>query len=141
MLLALRGIPSKVGDQLGEHRADVWGIGLIAAGLLVLLSFFDLSGPVGIAASAGTRSLFGMWAFIVPLVLIVFGLSLMGVLPKRDHNRSIIGTAIIFLGSLALFHLMTGNVPLVGAETSVDESGGIVGSVIWSVSPDSGERS
>ncbi len=130
MLLALRGIPSKVGDQLGEHRADVWGIGLIAAGLLVLLSFFDLSGPVGIAASAGTRSLFGMWAFIVPLVLIVFGLSLMGVLPKRDHNRSIIGTAIIFLGSLALFHLMTGNVPLVGAETSVDESGGIVGSVM-----------
>ncbi len=129
-VLALRSIPSKVGDHLGDHRADVWGIALIASGLLVLLSFFDLSGPIGSIASSGTRSLFGVWAFIVPLVLIVFGLSLMGVLPKRDNNRSIIGTAIIFLGSLALFHLMTGNVPLVGAETSVDQSGGIVGSVM-----------
>jgi S-DNA-T family DNA segregation ATPase FtsK/SpoIIIE len=128
--LALRSIPSKIGDHLGDHRADVWGIILIAGGLLVLLSFFELSGPIGTTASAGARFLFGVWAFVVPLVLIVFGLSLMGVLPKREHNRSVIGTGIIFLGSLALFHLMTGNVPLVGAETSVDESGGVIGSVM-----------
>ena len=128
--LALRNIPSKIGDHLGDHRADVWGIILTAAGLLVLLSFFELSGPIGTTASTGARFLFGVWAFIVPLVLIVFGLSLMGVLPKREHNRSLIGTAIIFLGSLALFHLMTGNVPLVGSETSVNESGGVIGSVM-----------
>ena len=129
-LLALRSIPSKVGDHLGDHRADVWGIGLITAGLIVLLSFFELSGPFGATASTGARFLFGVWAFVVPLLLIVVGLSMMGVLPKREHNRSIVGTGIIFLGSLALFHLMTGNVPLVGSEISASESGGVVGSVM-----------
>ncbi len=130
LLLALRRIPSAIGEHLGDHRADVWGIGFLAAGLLVLLSFFELSGPIGATAAAGARFLFGVWAFVVPVVLIVVGLSMMGVVPRRDHNRSIVGTVIIFFGSLALFHLMTGNVPLVGSDLSVTDSGGVVGSVM-----------
>ncbi|GMR02443.1 MAG: DNA translocase FtsK [Acidimicrobiia bacterium] len=128
--LALRGVPSKVGDQLGEHRADVWGIGLIAVGVLVFLSFFELSGPIGSAASAAMRMLFGLWAFVVPLGLIIVGLAAIGVIARREHNQSIVGMGIIFLGSLTLFHLMTGNVPLVGSDIPVDETGGVVGSLI-----------
>ncbi|MCL1594018.1 MAG: DNA translocase FtsK [Actinomycetia bacterium] len=130
MLLALKSIPSTVGEHLGDHRKDVWGIGLIAVGILVLLSFFGLSGPFGSSSSTGARFLFGLWAFIVPVALVFIGLSLIGVIAKRENNKSIGGMIVIFLGSLTLFHLLTGNVPLSGSETSVSESGGVVGSVI-----------
>jgi len=108
----------------------VWGIGLIAVGVLVFLSFFELSGPFGTSASTATRFLFGMWAFVVPAALVFIGLSLIGVVSKHVTNKPVVGMVTIFLGSLTLFHLMTGNVPLAGSETPVEEAGGMVGSVI-----------
>ena len=37
MLLALRTAPSKFGEHLGDHRKDLWGVFLIAIGVLILL--------------------------------------------------------------------------------------------------------
>ena len=127
--LALRGVPGRVGDHLGDHKADVWGVGLIAAGALIFLSFFELSGPIGGTASTVLHFLVGMWAFVVPFALIVAGLALIGVINQNHHARTLSGLAVLFVGSVALFHLMTGNEPLVAGE-SVGESGGAVGSVI-----------
>lgn len=127
---ALGAVPRKIGEQLGEHRTDVWGIVLIAAALLIFLSFFDLSGPFGSQASTATKYLFGVWAFVVPLAMIAVGLSMIGVLSKDDHGRTILGIGILFVGSVALFHLFTGNVPLAGGSESVSEHGGAVGSLI-----------
>ncbi len=129
-LLALKGVPTRIGNHLGDHRTDVWGIVLIVAGVLIVLSFFDLSGPLGSSASTAARFLFGMWAFAIPVALIAAGLSLVGVLPRKEHNRAVVGFGVIFFGSLALFHLMLGNVPLVGSRESVTEAGGAVGSLM-----------
>jgi S-DNA-T family DNA segregation ATPase FtsK/SpoIIIE len=127
---ALGAIPRRIGGHLGEHRSDVWGIGLIALGLLVLLSFFELAGPFGTGSSAAARLLFGMWAFVVPLALVIAGLTLIGVIGTRENPKTLVGTAVLFLGSLSLFHLLTGNLPMAGTEQSVENSGGIVGSLV-----------
>ena len=116
--------------MLGEHRTDVWGIVLIVASLLLILSFFELSGPIGASASTLAKFLFGVWAFLVPLALVVAGASLIGLINKDDHGRTVSGVAVLFIGSVALFHLFTGNVPLAGGTESVSEHGGAVGSLI-----------
>jgi DNA segregation ATPase FtsK/SpoIIIE, S-DNA-T family len=127
---ALRVIPSRIGEHLGEHKADVWGISLIVAGALLFLSFFELSGPIGASSSAVIRFLFGMWAFIVPLTLMFVGLVMIGVVSQDHHARTITGLVFLFLGSLSLFHLMTGNAPIAGGEGGLEENGGAIGSLI-----------
>jgi S-DNA-T family DNA segregation ATPase FtsK/SpoIIIE len=130
LVLALRSAPSKLGEHLGDHRKDVWGVFLIAVGLLILLSFFGLSGPFGTSTATATRYAFGLWAFVVPIILFVFGLSLIGVLKHGGNVRATIGIGVMFLGSVGMFHLMMGNVPLAGSDQSVSDSGGVVGSVV-----------
>ena len=127
---ALGAVPRKTGEMLGEHRTDVWGIVLIVGSLLLILSFFELSGPIGASAASVAKLLFGVWAFLVPLALLVAGASLIGLINKDDHGRTVSGVTVLFIGSVALFHLFTGNVPLAGGTESVSEHGGAVGSLI-----------
>jgi len=127
---ALGAVPRRVGEHLGDHRADVWGIVLIAVGALVFLSFFGLAGPFGTGSSTIARLLFGVWAFVVPLALVIAGLSLIGVIGGDENPKTIIGTAVLFIGSLSLFHLLTGNLAMAGTEQSVEDSGGVIGSLI-----------
>ena len=126
---ALRGVPGRVSNHLGDHRADVWGVVLIVAGILVFLSFFDLSGPIGTSSSAVTQYVFGLGAFAVPFALAAAGLAMIGVINKDDHARTISGLVVLFVGSVALFHLMTGNTPLASG-SAIEDGGGAVGSVI-----------
>jgi len=127
---ALGAVPRRIGEHIGDHRSDVWGIALIAIGTLVLLSFFELAGPFGTGASTVAKLLFGMWAFVVPLALVVAGLTLIGVIGAGENPKTLIGTLVLFLGSLSLFHLLTGNLPIAGTEASVENSGGLVGSMM-----------
>ncbi|MCL1600640.1 MAG: DNA translocase FtsK 4TM domain-containing protein, partial [Actinomycetia bacterium] len=127
---ALGAVPRRIGEHIGDHRSDVWGIGLVAVGALVFLSFFELAGPFGTGASTVARLLFGMWAFVVPLALVIAGLTLIGVIGAGENPKTLIGTLVLFLGSLSLFHLLTGNLPIAGTEQSVENSGGLVGSVM-----------
>lgn len=127
---ALGAIPKKTGELLGEHRTDVWGVVLIVAAMLLVLSFFELSGPIGVSASSAARLLFGVWAFLVPLALLIAGASLIGLINKDEHGRTVLGVAVLFIGSVSLFHLFTGNVPLAGGTESVSDHGGAVGSLI-----------
>jgi S-DNA-T family DNA segregation ATPase FtsK/SpoIIIE len=128
--LALRAIPSRLGEHIGDHKTDIWGVLLVALGAIVFLSFFDLAGPIGSSASTATRFMFGMWAFVVPFALVFAGLAMIGVINRDEHVRTVIGVSALFVGSLALFHLMTGNVPFAGGTESVNEGGGAVGSVV-----------
>ncbi|MDK1017986.1 MAG: DNA translocase FtsK 4TM domain-containing protein [Actinomycetota bacterium] len=130
IISALGVVPRKIGEQLGDHKADVWGIVLAALGVLIFLSFFELAGPFGTTASNIARLLFGVWAFVVPLAFIIGGLSLTGVISREENPKMIVGVAVLFLGSLALFHLLTGNLPIAGTGDSVGNSGGVVGSLI-----------
>ncbi len=127
---ALRTGRDRIGERFARQSDDVWGVVLIVLALLVGLSFFGLSGPIGAGLSGSLRFLFGMWAFGVPVVLVIIGLSLVGVCCSETRGRLVAGLAAVFVASLALFHLLTGSVALAGHVDQVKESGGAVGALV-----------
>ena len=116
--------------RLGRQSDDVWGLVLLVFSVLLLLAFFGLAGPVGRWVANGLRFVFGLWAYLVAPATALIGAMLLAALPKRDHARVAIGVAVLYLGSLALFHLFTGTVSLAESFDLVLERGGVVGSLI-----------
>ncbi len=127
---ALRTSRDRIRGRLSRQSDDVWGIALIVIAALVGLSFVGLSGPVGAAISGVLLFLFGMWAYVVPFVIALFGLSLLGVCCSEDRGRLIAGVSVVFVSSLAMFHLMTGSLALAGNVDQVRESGGAIGALV-----------
>ncbi len=127
---ALRKSRERIRERLGRQTDDVWGLVLIVAALLVTLSFFGLSGPVGAGVSGAAIFLFGTWAYAVPIVLALVGISLVGIFPRLVVGRVVIGVVVIFFSTLAMFHLLTGSVALAGNVDQVQDSGGVAGALI-----------
>jgi S-DNA-T family DNA segregation ATPase FtsK/SpoIIIE len=127
---ALRTGRDRIRERFARQSDDVWGVVLIVLAALVSLSFFGLSGPIGAGLSGSLRFLFGMWAFGVPAVLAIVGLSLVGVCCSEDRARLVAGLAAVFVASLAMFHLLTGSVALAGNVDRVKESGGAIGALV-----------
>jgi S-DNA-T family DNA segregation ATPase FtsK/SpoIIIE len=98
--------------------------------ILVILAFFGLAGPVGEGFEQGSRFLFGIWRFAVPLVLATIGIALIVGRPGDGARRIVIGGVTTFIGTLALFHLLTGAVSLRPNIELVQERGGAVGALI-----------
>ncbi|MFQ5555383.1 MAG: DNA translocase FtsK [Acidimicrobiia bacterium] len=130
ILTALRGWRTRVRDRLGRQADDLWGLVVIVLAVLLLLGFFDLAGPIGRVARDALLFLFGLWAVFVPPAIAVIGLALVGSVPRRDYARLALGIAVVFVGSLSLFHLLTGTVSLAESMEGVRARGGVVGSLI-----------
>ncbi len=127
---ALRKSRERIRERLGRQTDDVWGLVLIVGALLVTLSFFGLSGPLGAGVSDAAMFLFGTWAYAVPIVLAVVGISLVGIFPRLQAGRVVIGVVVVFFSTLAMFHLLTGSVALAGNVDQVQDSGGVAGALI-----------
>ena len=117
-------------DRLGRHTDDVWGVVLIVVAALLLLSFFELAGPLGDWAATGLKFVFGLWAYFVPFVLVVIGVVMISTMPRADYGRITLGMFVLFVSSMALFHLLTGTVSLASSVDLVVERGGAVGSLM-----------
>jgi S-DNA-T family DNA segregation ATPase FtsK/SpoIIIE len=115
---------------LGRQTDDVWGLVLIVFAILITLAFLDRAGPVGTGVATTSRFLFGVWRFVLPLALVGVGLALIIGKPREGARRLVIGFIATFVGSLALFHLLTGAIALVPNVEMVKERGGAVGAVI-----------
>jgi S-DNA-T family DNA segregation ATPase FtsK/SpoIIIE len=126
-LVAVRG---SVRNTLGRQTDDIWGLILVVLAILVLLAFVDLAGPVGEGMATGSRFLFGVWRFAVPAALAGIGVAMIVGKPRDGAKRLVAGGIVTFIGSLALFHLMTGAVALAPNLDLVKERGGAVGSLI-----------
>jgi S-DNA-T family DNA segregation ATPase FtsK/SpoIIIE len=126
----LVAVRSSVRGTLGRQTDDVWGMILVVLSVLVLLAFVDLAGPVGEGMASGSRLLFGVWRFAVPVALAGIGIAMIVGKPKDGAKRLVAGGIVTFIGSLALFHLMTGAVALAPNIELVKERGGAVGSLM-----------
>ena len=114
--------------RAGPQTPDLIGLVLVGAGLLVALAFFESSGPLGLWALDGVRSLVGLGAYVVPALLLVLG----GALLLGRHNeyqRLVLGAFLGFMGALSLFHLISGNTPLAGDIERVRQTGGAIGAL------------
>jgi S-DNA-T family DNA segregation ATPase FtsK/SpoIIIE len=126
-LVAMR---RSVRATLGRQTDDVWGLVLLVIAILVTLAFVGLAGPVGEGMESGSRLLFGVWRFALPAALAGVGISMIAGKPKEGAKRLVVGAVVTFVGSLALFHLLTGAVSLAPNIDMVEERGGAVGSLI-----------
>jgi S-DNA-T family DNA segregation ATPase FtsK/SpoIIIE len=126
----LVAVRSSVRNTLGRQTDDIWGLILVVLAILVLLAFVDLAGPVGEGMASGSRVMFGVWRFALPVALAGIGVAMIVGKPRDGAKRLFIGGVITFIGSLALFHLMTGAVALAPSIELVEERGGAVGSLI-----------
>ena len=116
--------------RLGRQSDDVWGVVLIVVAIVIGLAFARQAGPLGSGATSILFLLFGIWAYLVPLALAGIGLALILGKPRGDYGRVTTGVIIVFVGTLSLFHLMTGAVSLAENIDLVRDRGGAVGSLL-----------
>jgi len=126
----LAAVRHSVRSTLGRQTDDVWGLALLVLAILVTLAFFELAGPLGDGFESGSRLLFGIWRFGLPVGLAGIGLTLIVGKPRDGARRLVLGGIATFVGTLALFHLLTGAIAFRSSVELVQERGGAVGSLI-----------
>ncbi len=126
----LATVRGSVRGTLGRQTDDVWGMLLFVIAIIVVLAFVGLAGPVGDGLASGSRFLFGIWRFALPAALAGVGIALIVGKPRDGAKKLVAGAMVTFVGSLALFHLMTGAVSFAPNIELVKERGGAVGSLV-----------
>lgn len=126
----LAAVRASLRNTLGRQADDVWGVILLVLSILVTLAFFDLAGPVGDGFESGSKFLFGVWRFAVPVALAGIGLAMVVGKPRDGARKLVVGGVATFVGTLALFHLLTGAIALRPSIELVQDRGGAVGSLI-----------
>ena len=119
-----------VRSTLGRQTDDVWGLVLVVLSILITLAFIGRAGPIGDGMKSGSTFLFGVWRFALPVALLGVGIALIIGKPREGARRLVIGGITTFVGTLALFHLLTGAVALRPNIELVQERGGAVGALI-----------
>ena len=126
----LSGFKDRVRTRLGRQADDVWGLILIVIAVLLGLAFFGQAGPVGRWTISALFLMFGVWSYLVPAAVAAIGIALIIGKPRDDYGRMAIGVFLTFIGTLAMFHLMTGAVSLAASIEMVKGRGGAVGSLV-----------
>jgi S-DNA-T family DNA segregation ATPase FtsK/SpoIIIE len=126
----LASFRDSVRNTLGRQTDDVWGLVLVVLAILVTLAFINRAGPMGDGVESGSRFLFGVWRFAVPVALAGIGLALILGKPRGGARHLVVGGVTTFIGTLALFHLLTGAVSLRPNIELVQDRGGAVGALI-----------
>ena len=117
-------------STLGRQADDVWGLVLIVAAAVVVLGFVGQAGPVGRGIEAASRFLFGVWRFVIPFGLAGIGLALVVGKPRDGASRLVTGALTAFVGTVSIFHLLTGVVPFANDLGLVERRGGAVGALV-----------
>ena len=126
----LESMRSFLRERLGRQADDVWGMVMVVAAIIIVLSFFGQAGPVGRFLETGLTFLFGVWSFALPPMLVGVGMVLALGRRSEGAGRLVLGAVAVFVGSLAVFHLLTGAVSLAENVELVRERGGAVGSLL-----------
>ena len=126
----LETLRTRLRTTLGRQADDVWGVVLVVFAIVVILGFLEQAGPVGRGLETGSRFLFGIWRFVIPPLLIGIGWALIVGKPREGSGRLVTGALVTFIGTVALFHLLTGTVSLAADISLVKQRGGVVGAVV-----------
>ena len=115
---------------IGRQADDVWGLVLIVIAVLLALAFVGAAGPMGRWIVSSLRFLIGAWAYALVPAIGALGVVLVLGRHRNDYGRIGAGVAVTFVGSLALFHLLTGSVALAENVDLVMQRGGALGALV-----------
>jgi S-DNA-T family DNA segregation ATPase FtsK/SpoIIIE len=93
------------------HRRDGIALGLLALSVVIAAaSWFDAARPVGAWIDSGLRTFVGGAVVLLPLLIVVAAVILMRTEPYPEvRPRLVLGTALICLPVLGLWHLWSGS--------------------------------
>ncbi len=117
------------------HGHDVWGVVLIALGIVAALGVYaDLAGPVGEGLADGIGAGVGRLALLVPIVLIVLG-GIMVRGPRTEDGtptaiKPVIGVVLVLVAGVGLLHLAGGRPAFDAGADALSDAGGYVGVVV-----------
>ncbi len=107
---AVRRVGASARDLQPEHRRD--GVGLLLIALAVLVAareWWGAPGVVGNVVHAVVAGTFGRISYVVPVVLVLFGLRIMRAPQDVDAtNRLIVGTVTVTVAVCGIAHLADG---------------------------------
>ncbi len=112
-----------------EHRRDGAALGVIALGLISAVAIWArAAGPVGAGIDTAVRYLVGNGAYVVPLVLILFGGHMLRQVPEPEsRGRVLVGSLAVALAVLGLLDIWSAS----PADTAKREhAGGLIGLAI-----------
>lgn len=126
--------PGPVREAFAGHSHDVWGVALVALGLLLALGVYaDLAGPLGRGLAEAAGLLVGGLRVVLPVVLVVAGaLLLRG--PRDDvterrfaAGRLAVGTVLVLAAVAGLLHLAQGRPGFGAPRVDLIAAGGYLG--------------
>ncbi|HKJ56268.1 MAG TPA: DNA translocase FtsK [Nitriliruptoraceae bacterium] len=122
------GMFATIRSHIGDRRADVYGLALIAVGLLSGLAVYaSAAGPIGDFLEAIWRGLFGVLGALVPIGLAVFGGLVVFDRPNKVVSRIALGTTITTLAVLGSWQLIAGDPQPSDGIRQLWSAGGLLG--------------
>ncbi len=94
--------PGLLSTIKGETKRGVLAILALALAIFLLLAHFDKGGSIGDIVSNWTSWLLGTGFFLLPIILILFGISLLRAERRNLLKLQILGGVLLFLASLSL---------------------------------------
>ena len=117
-------------EAVGGREAEFIGLGLIGAGLLLVLAIYlDLAGPLGRGIEALLGWFTGLGRFVVPVGLLFVGVALVRRGRSSSPIRLAIGWGIVALTTLGLLHIARFDDEASGFDKWADWGGWIGGAV------------
>ncbi|MEX1177997.1 MAG: DNA translocase FtsK [Nitriliruptor sp.] len=118
-------------SHLGEQKQDVIGVCLILFGVLAGLGLYaGAGGPVGDFLEAVARGLLGVAGYVVPPLIVWFGLLVVLGRPSPEIGRIAVGSVLLGLGSLSGWHMIAGSPAPADGISSLWPASGLLG---WAV--------
>jgi DNA segregation ATPase FtsK/SpoIIIE, S-DNA-T family len=126
-----RGSRNAVRDVVDGRENDFWGIGLIAAGVLLGLGLYgDFAGPVGRGVEVLFGWLAGIGRFVLPIALVGVGAALVHKGRSANRTRLAVGWGVSAAAVLGLLHVVNGPEKVLASFDEFDRSGGFLGALI-----------
>ena len=111
-----------------EARYSIWGIGFIVFGAIMVLSIFEMAGIVGTFIFQALHSLFGFGYYLLPILLVVIGVSFLKKQRPQLARFHVIFAIITLLTSLGLLDIASnGN----GESLNITYGGFLGGIISW----------
>ncbi|HEY4474466.1 MAG TPA: DNA translocase FtsK 4TM domain-containing protein [Candidatus Paceibacterota bacterium] len=92
-------------DISQETKNSIWGIGSFILAIISILSFVGKAGWAGEGFDIFARSLFGWGFFIVPVALIILGLSFIKSISRNIYHSAVFGTLLFVTSVLGTFYI------------------------------------